>query len=127
MTVQTTEDPKMFTHHAKIALTAVAAGWMMVVPAVAAPRAPHARLPDTVAPLLHEASASLQARRAADAENRLEQAETQILNVRANGEHGFGPVTREISAARGALSAGNTGAAQLAIGRVLQMIERPAV
>jgi hypothetical protein len=85
----------------------------------------HLRASDAVAGFVHQADAALKARHAAEARDRLEQAETALLNARTDGERGYRVQVQDIAAARGALAAGDLGTAQRDVGSLLRMFGHP--
>lgn len=95
-------------------------------PATVMPAQPQRlRASDEVAGFVRQADAALKARHAVEARDRLEHAETALLNARADGERGYHAQVQDISAARGALAAGDLGTAQRDVGHLLQMFEHP--
>ncbi|MBR0641755.1 hypothetical protein [Plastoroseomonas hellenica] len=98
-----------------------------VVPAATIPAAPQ-RLgaSGAVAGLVRQADAALKARHTAAAGERLEQAETALLNARTDGLRGYRIQVQDISAARGALATGNLGAAQREVAQLMQTLDHPA-
>jgi hypothetical protein len=92
----------------------------VAAPQAAAPHQVTAAAPAGLSALLHQANMALKARHPAVARDRLEQAETRLLNARADGEQGFRIQVQDIAAARGALAGGDTAGAEREIGRILQ-------
>ncbi|MBR0657137.1 hypothetical protein [Plastoroseomonas arctica] len=81
-------------------------------------------VPPQLRGLLREADAAIGQNRLAVARERLEQAETTLLNARTDGEQGFRGPVREIASARAALGLGNRGIAQQELGRAVQSLDR---
>lgn len=99
----------------------------VTAPATVTPAQPQRlRVSEEVAGFVRQADAALKARHAAEARDRLEHAETALLNARTDGEHGYRTQVQDIAAARGALAAGDLGSAQRDVGSLLQMVERPS-
>ena len=121
----------MSTRSATTRYALLAAGWIaaagIAAPAfaqtAAAPAAPHAAAGQVqtgpALTLLQDADSSLQAKKIAAARDKLELAETTLLNDRSRGEHGFAKVVSDVAAARNALDNRNPEAARLAIGQAI--------
>lgn len=99
----------------------------LTAPASVTPAQPQRlRVSDEVAGFVRQADAALKARHSAEARDRLEHAETALLNARTDGERGYRAQVQDIAAARGALAAGDLGTAQRNVGSLLQMFGHPS-
>lgn len=100
----------------------------MTAPDTAIPATQHQRLGASgeVAGLVRQADTALKARHTAAAGERLERAETALLNARTDGLRGYRIQLQDISAARGALATGNLGAAQRDVAQLMQTLDHPA-
>jgi hypothetical protein len=85
-------------------------------PAAAARPAPaHAAAPPGAVALLDQAARALQAREFSTARDRLERAETLLLNARRDGESGFAAPVGDIASARAAVARRDASAAQTSV------------
>ncbi|WP_439598437.1 hypothetical protein [Falsiroseomonas sp.] len=110
----------VYTHPARHAASRAAA----VTPApMAAPAStPAEPVPAQLHGLLTQADQALAANRMELARNKLEQAETLLLNARAEGERGEVVPVRDIAAARAQIAMNNRGAAQREVIQLLRTL-----
>ncbi|MBE9605309.1 hypothetical protein IAI18_10560 [Acetobacteraceae bacterium H6797] len=123
---QTDSTPSAVTAPAPTSPPAVATAPMHVHPHHAVRVA--ARVPTGPAlSLLQEADTALQAKKFSEARDKLEQAETSLLNDRSRGEHGFAQVVSDVASARNALGNRNPEAARLAIGQAISKLNTHSI
>lgn len=101
-----------------------AAGVAAAAPAGGQDAPPSATAPAGVDAMLQEARDALRSNHPDVARNRLERAETALLNARAGGEHAFRDPIRDIAGARAALARGHHDAAEHDLGSAMRSLDR---